>query len=225
MAVGAIRRRLRRLTDVKSRGELRYWRRRAELEGGLTGPLYERLFTTHFGLGRDSYRGKRVLDVGCGPRGSLEWATMAAERVGLDPLADAYRALGTGEHGMTYVSGAAEAMPFPDGRFDVVSSFNSLDHVDDVDATLQEIARVLRPGGQFLLLTELNHDPTPAEPQAFSWELLNRVPSELSLAERRDFERTGPGIYAGIARGRPYDHADPSKRTGILSARFRRTNG
>ena len=28
--------------------------------------------------------GMRVLDVGCGPRGSLEWATMAARRVGID---------------------------------------------------------------------------------------------------------------------------------------------
>ena len=29
-------------------------------------------------------------DIGCGPRGSLEWATMAAERVGLDPPVNKY---------------------------------------------------------------------------------------------------------------------------------------
>ena len=78
---------------------MRFWR-------GLIGPIrdnpaelarerahYAYFYTTHFGLSETDYAGKAVLDIGCGPMGSLEWATMVRERVGLDPLADAYRRL------------------------------------------------------------------------------------------------------------------------------------
>ena len=104
----------------KETSELRYWRGRARTEGTLGNAHYERIFTTHFEVSRDLFASKRVLDVGCGPRGSLEWATMAAERVGLDPLADTYRQFGTDRHKMVYVTAAAEKMPFEDARFDVV---------------------------------------------------------------------------------------------------------
>ena len=39
----------------------------------------------YFNLDKSFYKNKRILDVGCGPRGSLEWDDMALERVGLDP--------------------------------------------------------------------------------------------------------------------------------------------
>lgn len=92
----------------KERSELQYWRRRAQVEGTLGNAQYERIFTVHFDLTPDFYAGTRILDVGCGPRGSLEWATMAAERVGLDPLADTYRQFGIDHHAMTYVAAPAE---------------------------------------------------------------------------------------------------------------------
>ena len=95
----------------KEKSELRYWRTRVREEGTLHNAHYERTFTNHFDLGRDFYAGKRVLDVGCGPRGSLEWAAVAAERVGLDPLADAYRKLGSERHAMSYVSALTENVP------------------------------------------------------------------------------------------------------------------
>jgi ubiquinone/menaquinone biosynthesis C-methylase UbiE len=44
--------------------------------------------------------------------------------------------LNGGLHGMTYVAARSEEIPFPEGYFDVVSSFNSLDHVDDLDGPL-----------------------------------------------------------------------------------------
>jgi 2-polyprenyl-3-methyl-5-hydroxy-6-metoxy-1,4-benzoquinol methylase len=72
--------------------ELRYWRQRATT---LTNnEHYAYFFTEHFGIDREFYAGKRILDIGCGPRGSLEWADEAAERVGADPLADEYLKLG-----------------------------------------------------------------------------------------------------------------------------------
>ena len=78
----------------KKVGEFSYWSTQKDNEGEFQNSWFERFYTSHFGLTVEDYAGKRVLDVGCGPRGSLEWATTALERVGVDPLADEYLRLG-----------------------------------------------------------------------------------------------------------------------------------
>lgn len=224
-----IRRTLRRLarplrigTSDKGAEELAFWRSVRQAEGSLQGDHFEGFFTAHFGLERGFYDGKHMLDIGCGPRGSLEWASSAAERVGLDPLVDAYRELGIDDQQMTYVEAPAESIPFGDGHFDVVSSFNSLDHVDDLDATIAEIKRVLRPGGTFLLITDVNHDPTPTEPIEFSWDVVDRFAPELESVAVEQFEKPADGVYQSVAAAVPYDHGNPTRRYGVLSARFTR---
>jgi SAM-dependent methyltransferase len=151
-------------TRLKEWKELRYWRKKQAQEVHLTNNHYAYFYTDCFGLGLDDYCGHKLLDVGCGPRGSLEWATTAAEAAGVDPLADRYRSLQTREQRMTYVNAYAEDMPFADGHFDDVFCFNALDHTADFRRALIEIHRVLKPGGRFLLITEVNHEPTLAEP-------------------------------------------------------------
>lgn len=207
----------------KESHEMAYWRRQKEKEGTLSNVHYEAFFTTHFGLDLSDYNGKRVLDIGCGPRGSLEWANMAAERVGLDPLADQYLSIGASAHQMRYVAAPSEAIPFPDAWFDVVSSFNSLDHVADLDRTIREILRVLKPGGIFLLLTDVNHKATPCEPIEFSWDIVQRFQPTLDLVEQRHFEKLEKGgLYLSVREGRAYDHSNTARRYGILSARFQK---
>ena len=206
----------------KAAHELKYWRTRKANEGTLSHDHYAFFYTTHFGLDEAFFHGKSVLDIGCGPRGSLEWADMASERVGLDPLADSYRALGTDRHKMTYVASGAEQIPFGDGYFDVVCSFNSLDHVDDLDRTVSEIIRVLAPGGLFLLLTDVNHDPTACEPIAYSWDVVEKFLPEMELIEETHLEKSSRGMYDSIREEVSYDHDNTRKRYGILSAKFRR---
>jgi SAM-dependent methyltransferase len=218
----AIRRRRLGPDRTKGSAELRYWRRRKALEGTLGQWHFEFFFTEHFGLGRRFYSGKAVLDIGCGPRGSLEWADMAATRVGLDPLAESYRELGVDGHAMTYVSAPAEEMPFPDASFDVVSSFNSLDHVDDLDRAVLEIKRVLRPGGLFLLVSAVGLPPRLAEPQSLSWAVVDRFAPELDPVEVRYFEWTQHGIYDSVLADESYDHTPATPRPGVLSAKLRK---
>jgi ubiquinone/menaquinone biosynthesis C-methylase UbiE len=207
----------------KGEHELRYWSAVKEKETVLHNSWYEYFYTTHFGLTRDDYVGKKVLDIGCGPRGSLEWADMAAIRIGLDPLAASYQALGTDRHQMSYVAASSDAMPFPKGHFDVVCSFNSLDHVDDLEGTIREIQRVTADGGLFLLLTDVNHPPTVCEPVSFSWDIVDRLRQVFTLIEEQHYEKKAHGMYESLKARDTYDHGNPQQRYGILSAMFKTT--
>jgi SAM-dependent methyltransferase len=212
-----------RLLPLRSKreGELRYWQDRVAIEGALAGGHYEWFFTDHFELDRETYVDRSVLDVGCGPRGSLEWADQARMRVGLDPLAWPYRSVGTGSHAMQYVGASSDAMPFQDGHFDVVSSFNSLDHVDDLERTTVELARVLRPGGVLLLLAEVNQPATIVEPITLTWETPSLFPT-LEVVRVRRYEMTDSGLFDSVRAGTPFDDADPAPRTGVISVLFRK---
>lgn len=183
---------------AKRRAELGYWKARSSAEGGLRGTYYERFFTDYFGLTRSDYDGKRVLDIGCGPRGSLEWATNALERVGLDPLARDYEKLNGRSHAMSLVAGVAERIPFPDGHFDVIASFNSLDHVDDLARAIAEIGRVAAPGARLLLLTDVNHEPTFTEPQSFGWEILSAFAPAWSVVSSKRVKKSGAGMMEDL---------------------------
>ncbi|WP_354698118.1 2-methoxy-6-polyprenyl-1,4-benzoquinol methylase, mitochondrial [Paraconexibacter sp. AEG42_29] len=58
----------------------------------------------------------------------------------------------------TVVAAGAESLPFPDASFDTVVSTLVLCTVGDVDASLAEIRRVLRPDGQLLLIEHVRSD-------------------------------------------------------------------
>ncbi|RME86337.1 MAG: class I SAM-dependent methyltransferase [Caldilineae bacterium] len=55
------------------------------------------------------------------------------------------------QHLTACVTAACEALPFPAGSFDTVLSHEVLEHVQDDVRSLQEIARVLKPGGRLVL--------------------------------------------------------------------------
>jgi ubiquinone/menaquinone biosynthesis C-methylase UbiE len=207
----------------KERHELSYWRRKhREEQGQLSNQHYERFYTTFFGLERSFYADKRIIDIGCGPRGSLEWADMAKERVGLDTLAKEYMKLGADKHRMTYVDSGAESIPFPSAYFDAAFAFNSLDHVSDLDRVIGEIKRIVKPGGLFLLITEIGHEPTATEPQSFSFDVADRFGPEFTPAWSQAFEIEKSLVYQAIEAGRIYDRSNPARRPALLCIKFER---
>jgi ubiquinone/menaquinone biosynthesis C-methylase UbiE len=209
-------------TLLKRGRELAFWWSRRLREGRLENAQYEYFFTTTFGLDRQFFTGKRVLDVGCGPRGSLEWATNSLERVGLDPLVGQYRMLGIDRHAMSYVDAPAEQMPFPNGAFDVISCLNALDHVEDVEQTIREISRVAARAATLLLLTDVNHKPTITEPQTFSWEVIDLF-DKWEPEEMKRYERDPVGVYESLRAAKLFDESNRTDRYGLLAARLRRT--
>ncbi|MBK8256944.1 MAG: class I SAM-dependent methyltransferase [Polyangiaceae bacterium] len=97
-------------------------------------------------------RGDRVLDLACGDGLLLEKVLTqgAAEATGLDmSAAELGAALARLGDGARLVEGRAQALPFGDGSFDLVTCHLAFMLMDAVDEVVTEVRRVLRPGGQF----------------------------------------------------------------------------
>ena len=102
----------------------------------------------------------RALDLGSGAgQLAIEMALAAPGLavIGLD-LSDAMlelasaraREMGVGDR-VAFVKGDADSVPYPDASFDLVTSTLSLHHWADPVAVFDEVARLLRPGGRFLI--------------------------------------------------------------------------
>ena len=138
-------------------------------------------FFEQFGgrLSPTALQGQRILDLGCGYGGRTVFYARkcaAAEVIGIEPypsLVDRCRELAASlDCGRaTFRLGVAESLPFDDGEFDMILSFDVLEHVESPAAALSEIRRVLRPGGQAWLVF-----PTYRGARASHLDFITRVP-------------------------------------------------
>lgn len=101
------------------------------------------------------YHGKQVLEIGVGAgTDHLQWARAGVDLSGVD-LTDA--AIETTSKRLELYGFKsqlqrvdAEVLPFPDDSFDVVYSWGVIHHSEHPERILQEVYRVLKPGGQFI---------------------------------------------------------------------------
>jgi len=129
----------------------------------LDGDQYEEsvgLFARRFeanGFDLGWFQGKACLDAGCGGgRYTVAMGRLGArEAVGVDVseagIADA-RQRATGEANVRFQVASVLDLPLEDDSFDFVCSSGVLHHTTDLDKGLDEITRVLRPGGKLYLL-------------------------------------------------------------------------
>jgi SAM-dependent methyltransferase len=134
--------------------ELDFWSRWATLPPwrNLDIAKYWREELAHFGETWDCFHGVRVLDVGCGPFGLIHFIDHAAERIRVDPLLAQYSQRLPLQGRQLSVCAMGESLPLANRSVDMAVCFNALDHMRDPAAALDEIARVLRPGGTVLFM-------------------------------------------------------------------------
>ena len=100
-------------------------------------------------------RGRRVLDVACGEGyGSALLARDAAHVTGVDlsPQAIGHAQRAYADRGnLEFVAASCARMPLPEASFDLVVSFETLEHIPEQAEFLAEVARVLKPDGLFIL--------------------------------------------------------------------------
>ncbi|MFF0341878.1 methyltransferase domain-containing protein [Kribbella sp. NPDC004875] len=99
--------------------------------------------------------GETAVDVGSGTGADVvALAELGARAIGVEPSpglrAEAVRRAAGAD--VEYVDGRAEALPFADESVDVLRSERVLQHVDDPAAVVEEMTRVLRPGGRIVLI-------------------------------------------------------------------------
>jgi ubiquinone/menaquinone biosynthesis C-methylase UbiE len=186
--------------DPKKREEIAHWI--GESLAKKDNNHFEYFYCKEFGYSKEHFQGKSLLDIGCGPSGSLEWADGAKKRVGIDPLAKEYLCLGAWKQKMKYVACGTEKMPFADSEFDVVFTFNALDHVDDLDVSMREIFRVLKPCGDFICITDCNHAPTITEPTFIPIDFVERYFAGWRIKDKEFFKHTRLRIYDSLFQER-----------------------
>jgi len=104
------------------------------------------------------YRRKKVLDIGCGG-GFLteEIAKFGIDATGLDPSASSLQAARNHAKilnlSINYQEGVGEKIDYPEDSFDMVFCLDVLEHVRDFKKIIDEVSRVLVPGGLFFFET------------------------------------------------------------------------
>jgi SAM-dependent methyltransferase len=165
--------------------------------------------------------GKEVLDAACGVGYGAAVLARAARRVvgvDLDEEALEYARQRYAAPNVEFVRMDVAELSFPPASFDAVCSFETVEHLDEPEAFVAAVARVLRPGGAFLVSTPRADTTTraPANPH-------HRV--ELSL---QDFEALLRGqfrevVLYGLAQR--LDLLGLRKRTSLFRPLARRLLG
>jgi ubiquinone/menaquinone biosynthesis C-methylase UbiE len=96
-----------------------------------------------------------VLDVGCGTGRLLRRAYRywpEAQLIGVDPAQGMIEKAKLLTPNATFFTAMAESLPLQDNSVDLAISTTSFHHWQDQSAGIREVARVLRPGGYFILV-------------------------------------------------------------------------
>lgn len=105
----------------------------------LDAPMLDRIRGRGFGT---------ALDVGCGEgRFCRMLRAQGMEAIGVEPTKSLRDAAQARDPAGRYVDALAEDLPFEDGAFDLVVSYLTLIDIDGIEAAIDSMARVLRPGG------------------------------------------------------------------------------
>jgi SAM-dependent methyltransferase len=124
----------------------------------------QRLFAEHF----PALEGLKILKTDLWDEAKntriLAWASgRGAHAYGVDisepTVVQAQAAFKTGPRALHGAVGDVRDLPFRDGSFDAIYSMGTIEHFDDTEGAVAEMARVLKPGGRAIIGVPNRHDP------------------------------------------------------------------
>jgi SAM-dependent methyltransferase len=141
-------------------------------------------------LAREWCRNKDVLDVASGEGyGTALLAQVAKSAIGVEiaPDAVAHATSSYVRENLTYQQGDARVLPVPDASRDVVISFETIEHFAEQQQFLDEVRRVLRPGGLFVVSTPDRDNYSPAESAVNAYHVKELTAAEFETLLRSNF--------------------------------------
>lgn len=140
-------------------------------------------------------KGKVVLDIASGSGYGTAMLAVEAKKVyGVDYDTEAinYAKKTFSKPNTTFIRGSATAIPFSESTFDVIVSFETLEHIEDYQKFIQEIKRVLKDDGLFILST-----PNDKEfPEGAHFHIHEFERKELESLLKKYFKYTKPYFQA-----------------------------
>lgn len=133
-----------------------------------------------FELNLTDFDRQKIADIGCGPYGIIKGLAEESSQdltifldtiYGIDPLVNEYLKFNTLPQGnnFNYIACQGESIPLENDTLDLAFCINVIDHVENPDRVIEEIHRILKPGGEFCcavhVVTNLS---TPIRPLLFA---------------------------------------------------------
>jgi lipopolysaccharide biosynthesis protein/SAM-dependent methyltransferase len=183
-------------------------------------------------LARTLTAGRDVLDIACGEGyGADILAATAKSVVGVDISPEAI------EHAKScyrdprifFRVGSATDIPIPDASVDMVVSFETIEHLEDHDRMMQELRRVLRPGGLLMISSpnKLEYSDKPGYSNRFhvrelyTEEFVTLVSRHFTTTKRYGQKLSAASLIAHDADAIPFHFfAGTGVRNGIPEARY-----
>ena len=164
--------------------------------GGLSGERYDEAaggasliaveHEARFRLAAALAPGRRVLDAGCG-LGAGAAACLRAGASSVDAIDSSAQAVGQARlrhpAGVSFVVGDIRRLPYADASFELAVCFETIEHVEEHEQVLDELERVLAPGG-VLLISSPNRG---VYPDGNPWHVRELTSEELGVALRARF--------------------------------------
>ena len=154
-----------------------------------------------------------LLELGCGEgRGVELLAPLADSYIGIDKIKSVVDGLGEKYPDYNFMSGVFPPFPFEDNSFDTIVTFQVIEHVKPDEKFIEEIHRVLRPGGQALITTPNIKMTLSRNP----WHIREYTGDELTGVCRKYFESVEMKGIAGDEKVMEYHEQNRASVNRIM---------
>jgi SAM-dependent methyltransferase len=145
-------------------------------------------------VAREYCREKDVLDLASGEGYGAAFLSQAARSVvglEIEPYAVEHARHSFARDNLEYMVGDVRKIPLEDDKFDVVVSFETIEHIYEQQQFLAEVKRVLRPGGLFIVSTPERDVYSPLYSSANTFHKKELSKAEFEALLKRNFSNVG----------------------------------